>query len=143
MMRPQPRSAIAGASGCASRNGARRCTRHVRSKLCRHLVERLAQIDAGRVDQDVDGYSRACAACGQRRDAGPWSRRDRPRPLRRDLVRRRAAGGLGQLAARALRDQITVAPARPSARAIARPMPELPPVTSAVRPVRSKMACET
>ena len=81
-----------------------------------------------------------CRACQRRRSTavdtgGIREIADDLAPRSPSACKRLAA--LGELALRRAVDD-TRAPARPSARAIARPMPELPPVTSAVRPVRSK-----
>ena len=133
MIRPQPRSAMPGPNRWPSRNGAVRLTAMVWS----HWPMVSARIGgrrliAGRVDQDV-GLAEAAAAASAPRQRGPVA--EVGADPRRVRAARGARGGR-RLRARPRRGRAgrPGLPRRPGRRPIARPMPELPPVTSATLP---------
>ena len=133
MIRPQPRAAIAGPNRCPSRNGAVRFTATIRSQCSS--------------DREPSGGRRFTPAQLTRMSGSPNAAAAADAPRRTSARSERSA--LTQAAAQpASRSDLqvaeslvgsratitTCAPASASAEAIASPIPELPPVTTATRP---------
>jgi hypothetical protein len=126
MIVPPPRPTIFGAIAAVNRNGALTLTANVSSKVASgKVVSWPAGEDAGVVDEDVDvgGALGECTDVVGRLEVGAHK-------LCLAAVRLDRRDHFG--AAPSLRPLIkTCAPSRASACAVARPMPEVPPVTNA------------
>src|ERR1700733_8084491 len=133
MIRPQPLSAIAGPNRCPSRNGAFRLTATIRSQCSS--------------DSDSSGGRRFTPAQLTRMSGSP-NEAAAADALRRTSARSDRSALTHAAAQPASRNDLqvadslvgsratitTCAPASASAEAIASPIPELPPVTTATRP---------
>ena len=139
MIEPPPPATIRSPTSAASRNGPLRLTPITLSKSSSvtSLSVSYTRRDAGVVDQHVDAAEVAVDVLDQRVElvpvpdvAGVRQRRGRPSA-------RSAAATSSQASALRLATT-TSAPACAKPRAIARPSPRVPPVTTATRPERSK-----
>src|SRR6516164_8931531 len=133
MIRPQPRPAIAGPKRWPSRKGAVRLTAMSRSQSAavsaasggRTLRPAAFTTMSGSPNGPVAASAARSRPAGSARSA--LTQADWP-----PSARSHAAVSASAASPRA--STTTCAPARPSAPAMARPIPELPPVTSATRP---------
>ncbi len=140
MMRPQPRAAIAGPNCWPSRNGAVRFTATERSHSSTLSTDSggLRLTPAALIK--MSGSPNISVICSQARLIPPRSPRSAQTRPTADPADRSSLTVSSSAAARRAAST-TLAPAPASALAIALPMPELPPVTTAIRPSREKSRC--
>lgn len=133
MIRPQPRPAIPGPNRCPSRNGAVRFTAIVASHSASDIDpsggRRLIPAQFTRMSGSPNNPAALSAI---HRTESRAARSPATQPATHPSADMRSA--VPASVAAVLATSTTRAPARPSAPAIAAPMPELPPVTTATLP---------
>src|SRR5688572_10390492 len=139
MMRPQPRAIIAGANACARKKGASRLMRRTASQSASVMSSMgflmLMPAALTRMSGGPNGRAASAAMVRSSARSARSMTSAAARPPLAAMPRLAVSSSASRRAARTI-----VAPASASANAISRPMPELPPVTSATRPSRLKMA---
>src|SRR5579863_6729200 len=133
MIRPQPRAAIAGPKRCPSRNGAVRLTAIMRSQCSSDREPSSGRrLTPAQLTRMSGSPNEAAAADAPRRTSARSERsaltQAAAQPASRSVLQ--VADSL--VGSRAT--STTCAPANASPEAIASPIPELPPVTTATRP---------
>ena len=137
MIRPQPRSFHRPGQGAAQDHGGGQVQRQdVVPVGVGHPVDRRDDVDAGVVDEDVDRAEGRCASTASRSTAAR-SARSAASQAPRAVVPSRIAARPASSSSGCRAAITTSAPACGQRRAKACPRPLLPPVTRAVRPVRS------
>ena len=131
---PPPRSCIAGSTAWVTASTPRRLTPSTKShSVLVGVDEEREAVGAGVVDEDVDRPERVAAAATAAADRGGVGDVERDRAPSISAATSRAPS-------RSRSAMATRAPSAASRRAVAAPMPDAPPVTSALRPSRRMTA---
>jgi hypothetical protein len=133
MMRPQPRAAICGPNRCPSRNGAVRLTATSRSQCSSDSVPSGGRRFTPAQLTRMSGSPNAAAAADEARRTSVRSDKSAlTQAAAQPAAHSEAEAADNRVGSRATRT--TRAPANARADAMASPIPELPPVTTATRP---------